>query len=156
MVTIYQEIMTQITLDLDTIKELWKEDSRIDIDNLHDESLKIPCLHAKYYEMYVNVQLLKKKAEQKKKELHLVKYEYYSGKADESIYRENPLPKKVRDKEHLTSRLGADDELSKINLKIEYYDTMLHYIDSILKMISNRTYQIKNSIDFLRFQSGLG
>ncbi|MEY3311073.1 MAG: Synechococcus phage, partial [Bacteroidota bacterium] len=36
------------------------------------------------------------------------------------------------------------------------YETMLSYIDSILKMIFNRTYQIKNSIEYMRFQSGLG
>ena len=29
-------------------------------------------------------------------------------------------------------------------------------IDSILKQISNRTYQIKNSIEFLKFQAGYG
>lgn len=152
---IFQKIMTQISVDLDTIKALWREDSKIDIDNLHEESLRIPCLHSKYYDIYVNVQLLKKKAEQDKKNTHLVKYEYYSGKADEDVYKENPLPKKVRDKEHLNSRLSADKEISKLNLKIEYYDSMLHYLDSILKMISNRTYQIKNSIDFMRFQSGI-
>ena len=43
--------------------------------------------------------------------------------------------------------------LSKI---IDFYDTMLTYIESILKVIQNRTYQIKNAIEFMRFQSGLG
>jgi len=31
---------------------------------------------------------------------------------------------------------------------------MLNYLDSILKTILNRTYQIKNSIEFLKFISG--
>ena len=52
--------------------------------------------------------------------------------------------------------LDADDKLSNSSLKIEYYDTMLTYIESILKVIQNRTYQIKNAIEFMRFQSGLG
>jgi len=39
---------------------------------------------------------------------------------------------------------------------VEYYDVMLKYIEDILKQIHNRTYQIKNSIEFMRFQSGLG
>ena len=52
--------------------------------------------------------------------------------------------------------LDADEKLSTVCLKIDYYDTMLVYIESILKMIQNRTYQIKNSIEFIRFQSGLG
>jgi hypothetical protein len=52
--------------------------------------------------------------------------------------------------------LDADEKLSTSSLKIEYYDTMLAYIESILKVVQNRTYQIKNAIEFMRFQSGLG
>ena len=52
--------------------------------------------------------------------------------------------------------LDADEKLSNCSLKIDYYETMLVYLESILKMISNRTFQIKNSIEFMRFNSGLG
>ena len=52
--------------------------------------------------------------------------------------------------------LDADEKLSTSSLKIEYYDTMLTYIESILKVIQNRTYQIKNAIEFMRFNSGMG
>ena len=38
----------------------------------------------------------------------------------------------------------------------DYYDTMLVYIESILKVIQNRTFQIKNAIEFMRFNAGLG
>ena len=39
-------------MNLDKIQEMWERDAVIDPDNLHDESLKIPQLHAKYYTMY--------------------------------------------------------------------------------------------------------
>ena len=52
--------------------------------------------------------------------------------------------------------LDADEKLSAVSLKIDYYDTMLVYIESILKQITNRTYQIKNAIEFMRFNAGLG
>ena len=52
--------------------------------------------------------------------------------------------------------LDADEKLSNVSMKIEYYQVMINYIDSILKQISNRTYQIKNSIEFLKFQAGYG
>lgn len=51
--------------------------------------------------------------------------------------------------------LDADDQLLEISMKIEYYNTILKYLEEIIKIISNRTYQIKNSIEFLRFQSGM-
>ena len=86
-------------ISLDEIQMMWKEDSDINIDDLHNESLKVPLLHSKY--------------------------------------------------------LDADEYLNKVLLKIDYYDTILKYLEEIIKMISNRTYQIKNSIEFLRFQAGM-
>ena len=145
-----------MTFDLDTIQKMWEEDCKIDPDNLHTESLNIASLHAKYFDMYNNIVLLKKKAEQQRKNIRHDRYEYYTGKADPDVYVENPFPKKIRDKETLQKYLDADEKLSQVCLKIDYYDTMLNYIESILKMIQNRTYQIKNAIEFVRFTAGLG
>ena len=145
-----------MSIDLETIQKMWEEDSKIDIDNLHVESLNIPILHSKYFDLYNTINLLRKKAEQQKKRIRHERYEYFTGKADPDVYLENPFPKKIRDKETLQGYLDSDEKLSQVVLKIEYYETMLSYIDSILKMISNRTYQIKNAIEFIRFQSGRG
>ena len=142
--------------DLDKIQEMWTKDSKIDPDNLHTESLNIPCLHAKYFDLYNTIFLLRKKAEQQKRNIRHERYEYYSGKADPDVYIENPFPKKIRDKDTMTKYLDADEKLSTVCLKIDYYDTMLVYIESILKMIQNRTFQIKNAIEYQRFMSGMG
>ena len=143
-------------MNLETIQSMWEKDSQIDKDNLHDESLKIPALHAKYHELFNNILLLRKKAEQQRKNIRHERYEYFSGKADPDVYIENPFPKKIRDKDTMQKYLDADDKLSGVSLKIDYYDTMLVYIESILKQVSNRTYQIKNAIEFMRFNAGLG
>jgi hypothetical protein len=145
-----------MSLDLDTIQRMWEQDSKIDPDNLHTESLNIPILHSKYFEIHNTILLLKKKAEQQKKNIRHQKYEYFTGKADPDVYLENPFPKKIRDKETLQGYLDSDEKLSQSSLKVDYYETMLIYVDSILKMISNRTYQIKNAIEFMRFTAGLG
>jgi len=52
--------------------------------------------------------------------------------------------------------LDSDESLSSVSLKIDYYDTILNYIESILKVIQNRTYQIKNAVEFMKFQAGYG
>jgi len=143
-------------IDLPTLQEMWEKDSVIDIDNLHTESLRIPVLHSKYFDMYNTLLLLRKKAEQQRKNVRHERYEYFSGKADPEVYVKNPFPKKIRDKDTMTKYLDADEKLSTVSMKIEYYDVMLRYIEEILKQITNRTYQIKNSIEFMRFTSGLG
>jgi hypothetical protein len=143
-------------IDLEKIQGMWEKDSIIDPDNLHTESLNTPLLHAKYHDMFNNILLLKKKAEQQKRNIRHQKYEYYTGKADPDVYVENPFPKKIRDKDTLQKYMDADESLSQSSLKVEYYDALLNYLQDILKMIHNRNYQIKNAIDFQKFSSGLG
>ena len=145
-----------MSIDLEAIQEMLENDAKIDRDNLHEESLNIPSLHAKYFELYNTIFLLRKKAEQQRKNIRHERYEYFSGKADPEVYQKDPFGKKIRDKDTMQKYLDADDKLSNVSLKIDYYDTILVYLESILKVVQNRTYQIKNAIEFMRFNSGLG
>ena len=141
-------------INLDKIQSMWQEDCKIDIDNMHEESIKVPQLHSKYHEILNNLFLLRTKAQKIQKSVRHERYEYYSGKADPEVYEKEPFPKKVRDKDALIRYMDADDRVSDANLKVEYYDVMINYTESILKQISNRTYQIKNSIEWHKFQAG--
>ena len=141
-------------INLDKIQSMWQEDCKIDIDNMHEESIKVPQLHSKYHEILNNLILLRTKAQKIQKSVRHERYEYYSGKADPEVYKREPFPKKVRDKDALIRYMDADDRVSDANLKVEYYDVMINYTESILKQISNRTYQIKNSIEWHKFQAG--
>jgi len=145
-----------MNFNLESIQEMWEKDSKIDPDNLLEESLNIPSLHAKYHELYNTITLLYKKAEQQKRNIRHQKYEYFSGKADPEVYLENPFPKKIRDKDTMQKYMDADEKVSEVSLKVEYYIVMLNYIESILKQLANRTYQIKNAIEWHRFQAGFG
>ena len=141
-------------INLDKIQSMWQEDCKIDIDNMHEESIKVPQLHSKYHEILNNLILLRTKAQKIQKSVRHERYEYYSGKADPEVYEKEPFPKKVRDKDALIRYMDADDRVSDANLKVDYYDVMINYTESILKQISNRTYQIKNSIEWHKFQAG--
>ena len=48
-------------IDLDKLQEMWEKDSKIDMDNLHTESTNIPTLHAKYFELYNTIFLMRKR-----------------------------------------------------------------------------------------------
>ena len=141
-------------INLDKIQSMWQEDCKIDIDNMHEESIKVPQLHSKYHEILNNLILLRTKAQKIQKSVRHERYEYYSGKADPEVYEKEPFPKKVRDKDALIRYMDADERVTEANLKVEYYDVMINYTESILKQISNRTYQIKNSIEWHKFQAG--
>jgi hypothetical protein len=142
-------------MNIEEIQSLWELDSKIDPDNLHNESLKIPSLHSKYYNIYNNILLLKKMEENKYKILKKEKWLYYSGKADPDVYKDDPFDHKVL-KPDIDKYMDADVDIIRSVSKIEYYQTMLNFLDSILKTILNRTYQIKNAIEYMRFTAGYG
>ena len=141
-------------MDLEKIQEMWEKDSTIDPDNLHDESLKIPQLHAKYYTVYNTITLLREKARTNYNTIRLERYNYYTGKADPEVYEKDPFPYKVRDKDAIQRHMEADEKLTKIDLKIRYYDATLKFLEEVIRTIANRTYQIKNAIEWHRFQAG--
>ena len=141
-------------MNLEFIQDLWDKDSIIDNELLHNESTKIPALHAKYYKIYTNILTLQKAQETQYKILKKEKWIYYSGKASPEVYAENPIDYKVL-KADLDKYFDADQDLIRCTAKIEYYQIMLDYLDSILKVIQNRTYQIKNAIEWQRFTNGL-
>ena len=140
-------------MNLDEIQTLWDEDSKIDEDELHSESTKVPSLHAKYYRILNNILILKKVEENKFKQLKKEKWQYYTGKADPEVYIDKPFDHKVL-RQDVDKYMDADEDLIKITSKIDYYQIMLNYLDSILKTINNRTYQIKNSIEWQQFIRG--
>ena len=140
-------------MNLDEIQSLWDEDSKIDADNLHSESTNVPSLHAKYYRILNNLLLLKKMEENKFKQIKKDKWQYYTGKADPEVYIEKPFDHKVL-RQDVDKYMDADPDLIKILSKIDYYQVMISYLDSILKTINNRTYQIKNAIEWQQFIRG--
>ena len=141
-------------MNLEQIQEMWEKDSHIDPDNLHDESLKIPQLHSKYYTLYNTITLLREKARTQYSKVRLERYNYYTGKATAEVYAEEPFPYKVREKDAIQRHLEADDKMNKVDMKIKYYDTMLKFLEEIIRNISGRTYQIKNAIEWNKFQAG--
>ena len=142
-------------MNLDKIQEMWQKDSVIDPDNLHDESLKIPQLHSKYYTLYNTITLLREKARDSYNKIKLERHNYYTGKAEPEVYEKEPFPYKVREKDAIQRYLDADEKLTTIDLKIRYYDTELKFLEEIIRIVSNRTFQIKNAIEWNKSQAGM-
>ena len=111
-------------MNITEIETMWEEDSKIDPDNLHLESIKIPSLHSKYYQIYNNISLLKKLEENKFIELQKNKWLYYSGKASPEVYKETPFDHRVM-KADLDKYMSADKDMIKSRTKIDYYQLKL-------------------------------
>lgn len=145
-----------MAINIEELQSMWERDSKIDPDNLHLESLKIPGLHSKYYNLYNTLKLLNEKAHTEFSSVKLERYQYYSGKSPAEVYVEEPFPYKVRDKESMKQYLDADTKIQEKLLKVKYYEIMLSFLEEVIKSINNRTFQIKNAIEWQRFTAGYG
>ena len=133
---------------------MWKKDSVIDGDLYCEESTKIPQLHMKYMEFHNTFSLMKKEKELDMKRLIKEKWLDYKGKAPSSVYKEMPFDFKLTTKEEINMFIESDDDIMKLQYRIDYIEQTLLYLDSVLRMINNRNFQIKNAIDWEKFKNG--
>ena len=141
-------------MNLEKFQDMWRVDSVIDGDLYCEESTKIPQLHMKYMEYHNTFSLMKKERELEMKRLVKEKWLYYKGKAPSAVYKEMPFDFKLTTKEEISMFIEADEDICKLQYKIDYIEQVLLYLDSILRMINNRNFQIKNAIECEKFKNG--
>ena len=142
-------------MNLENIQKMWKKDSVIDSDLYCEESTRIPQLHQKYMELFNTFFLMQKEHEAKLKTTKRDKWLYYKGRAPASVYKDAPFDLKLTTREEIDMFIEADEEYQKIILKLDYIGQVLAFLDSVLRQLNNRTFQIKNAIEWQKFQNGL-
>lgn len=140
-------------ITLDDVQHEWTIDSKIDPELLDEESIKIPQLHSKYLKYLSDVKLLKIKKEMEYRVLLREKFEYYTGKADEEVYKEKPFDLKIL-KQDLSLYMESDTDIQALLARINYYEEIMFFLDKVLHCLNNRGFQIKNSIDWQKFMQG--
>ena len=140
-------------MTFDELQQLAEKDLKINDTELDLESLKTPQLHNKYMKFHNQYTNLLKKAEQDLARLTRDKWEYYTGKADPAVYQLKPFNLKILYKD-VDKYIESDEEWIKANQKVKYLETIVDFLDRTLRQISNRTFTIKNAIDWRKFTSG--
>ena len=130
-----------------------EKDLSIDDTELDLESLKTPQLHSQYLKTYSTYALMMKKAEGDYSKLHIKKWLFFTGKADPQEYKDKNFDLKVL-RQDVDKFIDADDEIIRQRQKVEYLKQICHYCESTLKQINNRTFQIKNAIEWKKFTMG--
>ena len=141
-------------MNLDELKLQVSQDLRVDDEHLDTESLKNQEIKAKYLDHKSKFELLLFKAKGDYKRLYREKWEYYGGKADAKIYASKPFDLKVL-KTDLGVYISADEEIIDAENKIGYLETVVDYIKGVIKSVDNRAWDIKNAIEWKKFQAGL-
>lgn len=144
-------------MKLESIFELWEQDSQIDRASLDTESLKIASLHKKYHQIYTNERLVLRDLEMKFKVLRLEKFEFYTqGPTKETAEKGWQLPPVGRVlKADANTYVDADKDIIALSLRIGIQHEKIELLESIIKSLMNRGFQIKSAIDWAKFQSGI-
>lgn len=145
-------------MKLNEIQEEWKKDCVIDETNLGKVSANIPKLHAKYLNMLSNARLQARRAEGEYQRLRRTKYRYFRGEMTRDelddlgwVQYQGVKPIKTEMEEFL----ATDEDLLVSMDKLEYYKTVVYQLESILKSLQSRTWDVKNSIEYLKMMNGL-
>jgi len=125
----------------------WREDAAMG-DDLFEEARRIPILHAKWLEKYLKIQLLKKEKEYAHNQLYLQKYSFYMG-------REETAPDDRIIKTEVPIYIKGDQEVINSLAIVDYYDKLENTLKEIINNINNRSFQIKNAIDWMKYAKGL-
>lgn len=143
-------------LNIDEVNSLWATECEIDVNNLVAETARIPRLHNTFYRHYVDSNMVGRVLKSDLEILVKDKMSYYSGNMD-------PLEVKKRGwpvlnlrilKDQVQRHIDTDPEVIALSIKIAARDAATKYLEDIIKQISNRNFQIKNIIDFLKFKNG--
>ena len=140
-------------MNLDELKLQVREDLKVDDEHLDTESLKNQEIKATYLDHKSRYELLLYRAKGDYKRLYREKWEYYGGKADAKIYASKPFDLKVL-KTDLSVYITSDEEVINAENKIGYLETVVDYIKGVIKSVDNRGWDIKNAIEWKKFEAG--
>jgi len=141
-------------MTLDELQSIVAKELKINDEQLGSESLKNQELYARYLEHKSRFELLSHKAKADYKQLYRDKWEYYGGKADAKIYVSKPFDLRVL-KTDLSIYITSDDDIIELGAKISYLETVIKYIEGVIKSIDNRGWDVSHAIGWKKFEAGM-
>lgn len=145
-------------MKLSDLQEEWTKDSPINETNLGSEAARVPLLHSKYIGYLGKVRLQLRKAESDYFNTRRKKYRYYRGEMSRDELEEEgwvqfqgnkPL------KNEMDEFLQCDGDLIELQDKVEYFKTVQYTLEQIIRSLNSRTWDIKSSIEWVKFTNGM-
>lgn len=145
-------------MTIDEIYDMWAIDSEIDENYLGETTVATPKLHAKYIKLLVNTKLKHTKYSSDYNIMRKNKFRYYRGELSRQELQQfgwdqwqgvKPL------KNEMDEFLKGDSDLNTLQVRIDYLESMIYLLESILSQIKARDWQIKTAVEWKRFLAGM-
>tara|TARA_R100000951_G_C2577378_1_gene160759 strand:- start:206 stop:640 length:435 start_codon:yes stop_codon:yes gene_type:complete len=144
-------------MNLTELRAMVSEDMVMDDTELDIESLRTPQLHNKYLNMYHDERLRLTQKDEELKSLIRSKWEYYTGKMDSETLATlgwEPFQLNIL-KADIDKYLDSDKELSILRMEISFIKEKVSYLESIVKIMNNRQWNIRSAIEWRKFINGV-
>lgn len=143
-------------MNIEDIENQWEKDCKIDPLNIEQSSVDSYELHKKYMKFFNQACRLLARAEIDRSKLMKLRTDYWLRTIDHETlkarnWKPNPL---MVVKTDLPGVLAADDELVEINLRVADLNQIVKYCDSIIRVVNNRGFAIRNIIENRKFENG--
>lgn len=144
-------------MKLEDIFDEWEKDGQLDLSDLAQESANIAKLHHKYYKYFVREKFVLAKYEAELKRLRFAKAVFFEEGPDQDTAAKGwqyPLGKTKILKSDIDRYVDVEKDVIDLTLKVGVQKDIVQLLDSIIRMINSRNFQIKSAIDFIRFTQG--
>lgn len=132
------------------------QDLEFDKTELDTESLKTPQLHNKYLILFSQEKLKLEQILSEKKISRRDKWLYYTGKMSEEELKEKGWEScnLVILKTDVDRFIDSDIDIIKLEARVTLQREMVNYIENVIKIISNRQWNIRSALDWIKFTQG--
>jgi hypothetical protein len=144
-------------MNIEQIKAQAELDTAIDTNHLDDEASRIPQIHNKYLCILMDEKLVLESFESKLKILERDKWLYYSGKMSNEELKQRGWEQFDLNilKQDIDRFINSDVDIINLRNKIFLQKEKVNYIESVAKIISNKIWNIRSSIEWIKFSQGL-
>ena len=143
-------------MNLEQIRKMAQEDIPMDKTELDVESMKTPQLHNKYLVLFTDEKLILTKLNSELKILERNKWLYYTGKMSQEQLEEHdwePFDLNIL-KTDIDRFMQADNDIITLSNKVALQKEKVNYLENVIKIINNRQWSIRSTIDWLKFTNG--
>lgn len=145
-------------MNIEQLQDMWEVDCQIDDNYLGETTTATPKLHSKYLKILVNIKLKHTKLSSDYNILRKNKFRLYRGELSRDELTQlgwqqwqgvKPL------KNEMDEFLQGDTELNTMRVKIDYLETMIYFLESVMKQLQSRDYQISTAVKWKMFLAGM-
>lgn len=143
--------------EIDSILDEWDEDSHIDELNIQSESLRTANLHSKYLRDLKKWKGTKLALQIRYDELKGKKIKYWKGEFSKEELKEFGWPQwrfKTPLKSEIETYIESDKDLNRIKMQSEAVTIGIEVLESIIKQIGQRDFEISSYIKMKMFNKG--